>query len=287
MKKLIIPFAALVLFTTSCEKEITIDLPQPESKIVVDGGITTGEYAVVALTKSAGYFDPIDSASIANYVYTNALAILSDGITTDTLRLAFDPTMPIPLVFKGNTIVGQTGRTYTLTVTADGKTVRSTTTIPQPVPLDSTWFKPEIAGDSLGFIWATLSEPAGLGNGYRWYAKRIGKDDRYIAPFGSTFDDKFIEGKTFDFAYNRGVEQGSTAPDDNNRERGYFKTGDVVVVKFCAIGAAEAAFFRTFETEVANNGNPFAAPGVIKSNVEGGLGIFCGYSPAYDTVICQ
>lgn len=287
MKKIFIPSLFTILIFTSCEKEINIDLPAAEQKIVVDGGIFVGEPAEVTLTWSAGYFDPVDSASLANYVIQNAVVTVSDGTNTDTLHITLDMNKPIPIVWKGLNVIGQVGRTYVLTVVADGKTVTSSTTIPTPVPLDSVWFKPEIDGDSLGFAWAHLTDPAGTGNGYRWFTKRLNVDPAFLAPFGSTFDDKFIEGTSFDFAYNRPAPPNSTAPDDNDNRRGYFVTGDTIVVEFCSIGTAEVDFFRTYEVEVSNNGNPFASPGVIQSNVNGGLGIFCGYSPTYDTIICQ
>jgi hypothetical protein len=286
MKK-IIPYLFVAVLAVSCEKEISVDLPDPESLIVVDGGISVGETAAVTLTWSAGYFDPIDSASLANYVITDALVTVTDGITTDTLTLSVDFNRPIPVVWIGSDVLGQVGRTYTLTVVADGKRVTSSTTIPTPVPLDSVWFEPEIPGDSLGFAWAHLTDPVGYGNGYRWYTMRLNEDPTFMAPYGSTFDDNFIEGQSFDFGYSRPVASNSQAPEDNDFRRGYFITGDTIVVKFCSIGIAEANFFRTYEIEVSNNGNPFASPGVIESNVTDGLGVFCGYSPTYDTIICQ
>lgn len=286
MKK-IFPFLFTGLLFASCEKEIDIVLPDVENKIVVDGGIFVGQPAEVVLTWSAGYFDPIDSASLISYVIQNAVVTVSDGFMTDTLEMTLDFNRPIPFVYRGGTVIGQVGRTYVLTVVADGKTVTSSTRIPDPVQLDSVWFKPEIPGDSLGFAWAHLSDPPATGNGYRWYTMRLHEDPTFLAPFGSTFDDNFINGESFDFAYNRPVNSNSTEPEDNDFRRGYFITGDTIVVRFCSIGTAEVDFFRTFEVEVSNNGNPFAAPGVIESNVEGGLGIFCGYSPTYDTIICQ
>lgn len=270
-----------------CTKEITIDLPDVESKIVVDGGIFTGEYAQVTLTNSAGYFDPVDSTTLASYLISNATVTLSDGVQTDTLRPTVDFTLPIPFVYRGSLIQGQVGRTYTLTVVANGKTVTAVTSIPQPVPLDSLWFELDGGSDSLGFIWANLNEPAGLGNGYRWFAKRVGRDDRFLAPFGSAFFDKFIDGQDFDFGYTRGMEPGSTAPDDDGPERGRFRLGDTAVVRFCAIGPAEVEFFRSYESIVSNQGNPFAAPGVVETNVQGGLGIFCGYAPTLDTLVLR
>lgn len=283
----VIPIIIFTSLLAACQKEIDIELPDVEQRIVVDGGIYVGRPAEVTLTWSAGYFDPIDSASLANFVITTATVTVTNGTTTDTLQLTFDPNLPIPLVWRGGNIIGQVGGTYTLTVVSGGKTVTSTTTIPAPIPLDSVWFKVEIPGDSLGFAWAHMTDPSGYGNGYRWFTKRLHKDNRFLAPYGSTFDDDFIEGESFDFAYNRPSEPNSTATDDNDNRRGYFVVGDTVVVQFCAIGTAEVDFFRSFEMELGNNGNPFASPGVVEHNIEGGLGIFCGYAPTYDTIICQ
>jgi hypothetical protein len=284
MKKLSL-FVLLLVFV-SCQKEITIDLPEAEKRIVVDGGISTGEFAVINLTWSTGYFDPVDSSSLTQYLITDAVVTVKDGSVVDTLHLTYDPTRPIPLVWKGSVLTGQVGHTYLLEVSAEGKTVSATTTILPAIPLDTVWFLIEPDQDSLGFAWAHMTDPVGFGNAYRWFAKRAG-ETAFLAPFGSAFDDRFIEGKSFDFAYNRPAPSGSMAAEDNNIERGFYKAGDTVIVKFCTIGIPEVNFFRTYEVEVSNNGNPFAAPGEVKTNIEGGLGIWCGYSPAYDTIICQ
>lgn len=284
-KQFIFLFALLALI--SCQKEITIDLPEVEKRIVVDGGIFIGQYAEINLTWSTGYFDPVDSASLASYLISNAVATVTDGAIVDTLHISYNPYKPIPIVWKGNTIIGQVGHTYVLSVTAEGKTVTATTTIPTPIPLDSAWFKVEPGQDSLGFAWAHLTDPNGIGNAYRWYAKRLHEDSTFLAPYGSAFDDRFVEAKSFDFGYNRPFNPAADAPEEIDGERGYYKIGDIIVLQFCTIGQREVNFFRTFETEVGNNGNPFAAPGVIETNIDGGLGIWCGYAQVYDTVVCQ
>ncbi|CAN5275074.1 hypothetical protein BH09BAC5_BH09BAC5_15530 [soil metagenome] len=286
MKKFLIP-SLITLFLFSCSKEITIDLPAPDKKIVVDGGIFVGKPAEINLTWSTGYFEPVDSASLANYLISNATVYVKDGNMTDTLHIGYDPNRVIPIVWIGSTILGQVGHTYELTVIAEGRTATSTTTIRNPVLLDSAWFQVEGTLDSLGYAWAHLSDPPGQNNGYRWYAKRLNKDADFLVPYGAATDDKFYDGTSFDFAYNRPVLNGSTATDDNNIERYYYKRGDTIVIQFCSIGQAEVNFFRTYESVVSSNGNPFAAPGTIKTNVTGGLGIFCGYSPSFDTIICH
>jgi hypothetical protein len=180
-------------------------------------------------------------------------------------------------------IFGEIGETYDLVINADGKQLTSVTTIPQPVALDSLWFKLEF--DIYGFIWAKLTEPAGLGNAYRWFTKRLNQDGSFLAPWGSAFEDKFIDGTSFEFAYNRP----DTQYEETNQPEGenYFKIGDTIVVKFCSIDIPHYQFWRTFETQAVNNGNPFAAPTSIKTNINGGLGIWGGYSPSYDTLIVQ
>ena len=79
----------------------------------------------------------------------------------------------------------------------------------------------------------------------------------FLSP-DSTFEDKFINGKSFDFFYNRGNEPNSTKKDDNNDEKMFFKKGDTIVVRFCTIDRANFQFWRDEETQVSNNGNPFA-----------------------------
>ena len=280
-------FLILIILLSSCETDITVDLPVPEQKIVVEGYIEPGEKAVVTLTKSSAFFAPVDSASLVSYLILNASVTISDGTATDIFTLTFDTNYYIPFVYKSQTMTGQAGKTYSLTVTADGKTVTAVTTIPQPVPLDSVWFKLQEGHDSLGYAWAHLTDPDTLGNCYRWFAKRLTKDKRFLSPIGSVFEDKFINGKSFDFAYNRGHEPNSTAEDDLEGARGFFKIGDTIAVKFCAIDRIHFDFWRIEEIQVGNNGNPFAAPAPIPTNINGGLGVWGGYAATYDTIIAQ
>ena len=179
------------------------------------------------------------------------------------------------------------GKTYDLNIEWEGGTYTSSTRIPELIPLDSVWFKRE-GNPELGFIWAHLTEPDTAGNAYRWWAQRINvnsegqpKDAAFVPPLGSAFDDRFINGKSFDFVYGRGP----SAPDDPPEEGGFFKLGDTIVVKFSTCDQGVFQFLRTFEAEAGNNGNPFASPSPIRSNMEGGaLGIWAGYGSVLDTV---
>ena|ERR1051326_3305301 len=308
----------LIFVFASCQKEIKVKLPAAKQKICVEGKIEPGIPPYVILTHNVPYFGPTDLNTMQNLFIHNAVVLLSDGTTTDTLHEYCSQSLPdslLPVVaqFTGVdtaslknfnyclyttfnlSLWGTVGKTYHLTIDASTAEknyhLTSTTSILTPVPLDSVWYKyikADHTGDSLGFVYAHLTDPPAEGNCYRWLAMREGKDQSFIAPAGSVFDDKFINGQSFDFAYNRGSVPNSTAPDDNNEEEGYFKIGDTVVVKYCTIDRAAFDFFRQVDVAVYSQGNPFSSPSSVPSNVyprEDALGIWCGYGVFQDTVI--
>jgi len=105
---------------------------------------------------------------------------------------------------------------------------------------------------------------------------------------GSVTDDVFFNGLTFEFGYYRGTIPNTTAFDDWNIERGFFKRGDTVAVRGCSIDRNAYKFLYSLETMVSNQGSPFSLPANLESNVRGGgLGAFIGYAAVYDTVFCQ
>ncbi len=280
---LLLVLSTALLFT-SCEKNITVDLPQTPSEVVVEGYVEIGSAPYVYLSYSNNYFAPLDSESLYNFTIKGALVTISDGFVTDTL-LEVIPSYGY--FYVSTKLIGTINRTYTLTVTTQkGEVVTAQTYMQTPIPLDSLWFKTQPLNDTLGFVWARLTDPDTLGNNYRWFAKRLHKGNNYIAPFGSVFNDNFINGTTVDFGYSRG-ESPNNADDENPLASGFYKVGDTVAVKFCCIDKTSYTFWRDAETQSANNGNPFGATAPIHSGINGGLGVFCAYAASYDTVICK
>jgi hypothetical protein len=290
VSRLTLLLAVLTLYSwlISCEKNITVDLPDSKQMLVVEGYIEDGKHPYIILTKSSGFFSPLDSASLLQLVVDSAIVTVSDGAMTDTLKFIIDP-FNFPYVFyKAQIMVGEVGKTYNLTiVTNDGQTLTSTTSIAPPIALDSTWFKIQEGQDTLGFAWAHLTDPPAYGNCYRWFTMRATKDSYFIPPNGSVFEDRFINGQSFDFAYARGQVPNSTNEDDLNEEAGFFKVGDTIYVKFCTIDYANFVFWRSAETQSSTNGNPFASPSDLKSNIKGGFGCWGGYAVTYDTIYAK
>lgn len=311
--------ASAVALLTGCSKEITVELPETEPRVVVEGSIETGQPPIVFLTRTQSFFAPTSVSSIASTFINDAVVTVDDGSGPLPLTRICSELIPDSLIdeaaaatgidadllraanicawtFLNNELLGEEGRTYRLRVEADGKTLTSATTIPNGVAPDSTWFRlanDEPNDDTLGFLWARLNDPDTAGNAYRWFARRINqgadgepKDSRFVAPFFSAFEDRYFNSLRFEFAFNRGSEPYSTEVDDGNAERGYFKRGDTVLVKLSSIGLKEFRFFNSYYSNASSQGDVFSNPANIVSNIDGGLGVWVGYAPRFDTVVC-
>lgn len=272
----------------SCRKDIQVELPEYKERLVVEGSIETGKNPVVLLSVSVPYFGTFDFTTPEKAFVKGAFVTVSDGITIDTLS-ELDPTTGY--VYLGTKIVGQEGRTYTLKVRYNSNEYSVQSTLLPKVPLDSLYFKWE--EDSLGFIWQHFKEPAGLGNNYRWMSKRLNvkyQDNFFCAPLFSAFDDKFVDGKDFDFSYDRGPQPDKIQQWRDDPQRGWYRVGDTVAVKFNHIGKAEYDFWYTYYQNKASNSNPFSAPVNVKSmfgQIEGVFGSFTAYSPYFDTLVIK
>ena len=283
---------AIIFLFSSCEKNITLNLPPIKDQIVVEGYVYQDTIPYVLLSRNASFFSQIDSSQLQQYIIKGADVTLSDGTVTEKM---LEIQLGQATIYFAPTIRGTPGKTYSLRVEAEGKIVTAQTFMPPVIKLDSAWWKQDGLNDTLGFIWGHLTDPDTIGNCYRLFTKRINhypgtniqKDADFISPFGSTTDDKFYNGKSFDFFYDRGMLPNSTKQDDTSDERGYFKRGDTIVVRFSTIDRANSEFWRREEIQVSNNGNPFSNPQPLQTNIIGGLGVWGAYSVTYDTVIAR
>ena len=274
----------LVILLSGCTKNVSLDVPQAPLQIVLEGHIEPNQHPYLYISHNFPFFGSTTISTILQQdVVHGAKVAVSDGYTTDTLK----EVIPSIGYYQSFNIVGKVGRTYNLTVVADGQTLTASTTMLPPVPLDSAWFLAQPGLDTLGYMWATFQDPPQPGNCYRWLAERIGLDTTFIAPDESAFNDALINGQKFTFYYERGIFPGSNAPDDTDGERHYFKKGEKVIVKFCSIETFAYNFYNEYYFQEGNNGNPFGSPAPLPTNISGGLGIWCAYGSFLDTVICK
>lgn len=290
MKKYFLIVATVIIALSSCTEPIDVKLPNSDKKIVIEGTIENGKFAQVIITRTIPLFSSVASTSPTDFYVLDAKVYVSNGIIIDTLSITIDSSSALGVVYQGSTIIGVSGQNYSLkVVAADGNVYTATTSIPYSIALDSVWWKPQPPNDTLGFANAHLSDPAGLGNNYRWLAKRPTKDRRFIAQSGSTFDDKLIDGKSFEFAYIKGydpTDNVNSLENDSDEERYYYRKSDTIYIKFCTIDRPSKDFYTTFESAVSSNGNPFSSPTTILGNIDnGGLGVWAGMGVTYDTIM--
>jgi hypothetical protein len=267
---------------------VNVKLPEYKSKLIIESWIEPGQPAQALISTSAPYFGDFDFSNPTVIFVKGAFVTVTDGSITDTLKEVLPGQ---GFYYSGDNLVGQIGKTYTITVRHSGKEYSAQTSLRNPVKLDSLFFKWE--KDSLGFIWQHFKEPAGLGNYYRWQSKRLNVkygDQFFAGPLFSVFDDKFIDGKEFDFSYDRGPQPYDVQKWRDDPNRNYYRVGDTVAVKFSHIGKAEYDFWNTYYQNKASNSNPFSAPVNIKSmfgNNQEVIGCFVGYSFTLDTIIIK
>lgn len=277
----------------SCEKEIEIDLPEPQFRFVVEGWIEQDHYAVVSITRNSPYFARVDSSTLLNLFVLNARVFVSDGTQSEELQLDFSNALKgiWPFVcYKGSVIKGEIGKTYWLTIYVEGDTITGKTTIPQPVFLDSIWWKPDNetkpGNDSLGYIWGIYTDNPSVRQFFRLFTYRRGRDKTFVPTFGSVFDDFFFSGQQYTFILYRGIPV-LTDIDSirNDKELFYFKKGDTIDVKITTIDKEHYDFWRTIEQEMYTGGNPFMYPTPIRHNVQGAVGVWGGYCATYYTIV--
>lgn len=309
MKRILFILCGLVFL--SCEENIDIDIDNPEEELVVEGYISNNTPPFVILTKSTPYFEGTSIEDIENSYVHDATIIVSDGASSVQLQeVKSDKLTPELISFLKDTIgvdlpidpgfikfsfytdlslnplVGEVGKSYNLRIEAEGKTLTSTTSIPQLLPLDSLFTTPhpeESKRDSFVILNATYSDPPG--RGYIRYMTKVNQEPFYLPFFNSVLNDKSfvdIDGKTFSFALDRGVNRFA---DDIFDNYSYYEKGDTVTIRWSSIDQNHFNFWFTLENNRNQSSSPFGRPIIIDSNIDGGLGIWGGYGDSFHTII--
>ena len=295
----------LIMGLNSCSKEVKIDIPGFDEQIVIDGSIETGTPAIIFLSNSKDIYAPTDINSYLSGFISGATVTVSNGTITDTLTEICTDNLPagfesiaaaffgLPIeqlvtlhlcAYVSTGLVGEVGKTYSLKVLYNDKIYTSSTKIENPTALDNLFWREQANLPGYGFSWAKITDSPVMGDAYRWEVKNL-SDLFYSKPFQPFTDDRFYNGKTFEFS----VENPMSFKDQTieNQYKGYYKLGDTIVVKFSKLGKKEYQFFEKKYNQIYSGGNPFATPTNIPTNIEGGaLGIWAGFSPWYDTLIC-
>lgn len=251
-----------------------------EAVIVVDGWIEDGGYPIVMVTTSL----PVSTSSgnvadLKDNIARWALVTVSDGQTKETLTGMTNKNYFPPYIYTTSRMKGEAGKTYTLEVTNKGRKVTAVTTIPEKVPFDRIEAtRAENGGYSIS---AEFTDPDRAGDAYKIFTRVEKQDSCFKSSFMGVLDDSSFQG-------NR-IHTNIFPPEiaETNRFSMNFPAGSVVHVKFCTMDEQALRYWSDFENVVNLSRNPLLPVCIdIRSNIEGGLGLWAGYGASCYTVLC-
>lgn len=264
MNSLNIIFIALVtsLFI-SCTKVIDIKVRDSETKYVIEGVITNElQNCKVYVSQTKNFNENNDFPKIDNAV----VKISDNGNVIELTRSA-------PGLYETSLINGTPGHTYELSVEIDGTVFTSSSTMPQPVAIDSLYISRGPFGE---FEFATVkyTDPVNTENGYRFVQYVNGVKE----PTVFWDDDEFTNGDIT-------VNQLDASADEKDDPRN-IKSGDEVTVEMLTIDQQVLKYWRSLRSDGGDGEGSSAAPANPLTNITGGaLGYFSAHTVSRKTII--
>jgi len=258
---------ASVLLFTACSKDIQLNLPVYEPKMVVEFYLEDNKPIRCLLQESINFTDTAQFKLV-----DNALVVLGQGEEKDTLinTIAFDLKFRKIFNYYNPEIIRlQPGMEYDLYVRdGKGREMRAKTRLNNPVPIDTLIYN--FNAENKAAVGLILNDKGDKKNHYRIVAY---KDTVSINPeniWDITFTDDLFNGRQFSFY------------------TGYaFHPGDTVVSRLYHLTEEHNNFTESVNNAQSSNGNPFGQPANIITNIIGGTGVFTTVNYAEKTIIIK
>ncbi len=295
MKKLPILFITLAcLSIIACQKDVTIDFPVNHNDVVfIEGILYPGEKPQIFISKSNPFFSP--KVTPQQIFARGAIVKITSGTTTDILvadstfnkfRCRWEP------FYKGN-IASEFGKTYTLNINFEGKTLTANTTINQKaVAIQKVEYTPDffdVYGSHDGVI-IDITDHAGTQDFYRFQMNRM-------------IDTSVHHAHVLDIFVNTCTAKGELFPvkdvgrivftDENADGKAMrlpievafeYKKGDKGWIFMQSLDKNSAEFYKDLDDQLQAIQNPFVEPVFIKTKIKGAVGVF-GSAVLSDSVL--
>jgi hypothetical protein len=248
----------LVIVFTSCQKIIDLDLNSASPQIVIEGNVydQPGPY-LVKISQTVNF----DESNVYPPV-TGAIVEISDNRGNSEVLIESSSG-----TYYTSTLQGIVGSTYTLTVTSKGKTYTATSTIPNPVNIDSIYFKKSMFGIEK-IVSVNFNDPANFNNYYRLVEFINNKRQTGF----NVSDDNLSQGETISYSF-------MSAGIDNK-----LGIGDTVTVWLQSIDKGVYEYFRT----AGRDDGQSSSPSNPTSNISNGaLGYFNACSLRTISILMQ
>jgi hypothetical protein len=271
MKKTVLSpsvLAALValvgLAACNLDRSIPLDLPPYENQLFVECYLEPGRPYRLALQESVGFFAPPDLPAVSGarvvITYRGERIVLQNRVVVDSAqRRAYN-------YVANRNVPRDYANEFALEITdQQGRRLTGRTRLLPPVPLlPLEWsFR---ARDSAAYLLARFRDDPTTQNYYR-YVTHKGKIGPSTREQDLELADRAFNGELFTVAsgYN-------------------YQRGDTLTATLYHIEKAHYDFLESTEDAYFANISPFNQPSAIKSNVQGGIGIFTGLTYDRQTV---
>lgn len=264
MKKYIYPAIAALFLLTACEKELDFDYNSIDPLYVIEGRVTN-EITEVIVTKTRDVENGTKPAGL-----DNALVTLTDGNgLSETLHY-----QPDGYYRSLNGLIGELGKTYSLSVVIDGEEFTSYSEMNGEAKVDSTYFYwMEAMGDKWLFYRVRFEDRAGEENYYCYRIYRNG--EIYTWDVGR---DKGSDGEIIEENFMCMTE--STAQDNKQEDWDeILYEGDVIELEIQTIDRRTYDYLNSLAMSEDSGANP------LSNFTNGSLGYFSAYTTVRAQVV--
>jgi Domain of unknown function (DUF4249) len=294
--KLVLPAVAMMAVSVAgCKKNISIDFSQTHnSKVFIEGMLYPGKLPQIYISKSNSFFS---SKVTPQQVFARGAVVkISSGSVVDSLvadstynkfRCRWEP-------FYRGSMAAQYGKTYTLSVSIEGKNYTATTTINQaPVKIDTITYTKEffdVYGSHDGVI-VTVTDHPGSADFYRFQMNRMIDTsirhahvlDRFVNTCVSGPAEKFMVKDIGRIVFNDENADGQkiVMPIEVTFE---YRKNDIGWVFMQSLDRNSATFYRDLDEQLQAIQNPFVEPVFINTQIPGAIGVF-GSAVLSDSVL--
>ena len=244
----------VLLVLSSCTKVINIDLNSSSPQMVIEGNVSDQPGPIVVTLSQTVNFNQTNNFPPV----TGAVVRISDN-AGNAATLAESPSG----TYSTTALQGVPGRTYTLTVTANGKSYTAASTMPKPVNIDTIVFTQGGGFGGRDKRWEVkFLDPAGVANYYALFVEI----NNVIQPDFSSSDDNLRDGDTISMRVPGG-------------DKTVLNPGDSVTVTLESIDKYVREYYRLLLQLNNSSGFESAPPANPVSNISNNaLGYFSAHS---------
>lgn len=270
---LVIKLVFLAAFC-SCGQEGDLGYIDYQPFVAVEGRIESGRGAFVLLTWTSSFNETVDTTYLLQHVIKSAKVIVHSQTQSEILTLGTQSGTIPPYAYYGTKIIGEPGEKYRLEIQYQGRVLTAETYIPEPIPLRDIWFERTSPQSLTGHIHIAFDDDPSQQRYYQVSTMVSGKEKVYTPCLYGNMDNKQFGGqKEISMPVNKGP---ILFPKTSFVT--YFAIGDEISIQFKTMPRAGYDFWNSWQNELLNAQNPiFPAQTNLQSNIEGGVGIWCGY----------